>query len=154
MEQKAPENTPENKATEASSSACRDKKTGRLLPGVSGNPGGRPKIIREVITAEREHFGRCVRKLRRIFEDADEDSKVRISAFVAWSDRVIGKPKQSVELTGADGAPLVPASEVAIRMLTNEQLAGLVAAGHASVPEEEASDAETERDGNGGTGTP
>lgn len=35
-----------------------------------------------------------------------EDENIALKAFLAWNDRVYGKPKQAVEHSGADGEPI------------------------------------------------
>ena len=79
---------------------------GRLLPGVSGNPRGRPKTVkvREVAKAYLE-------------EAAESGDKTRLELLVARLEKddpktllayAYGKPVETVELSGADGEPLFP----------------------------------------------
>jgi hypothetical protein len=90
----------ENKSTEG---RLRDEK-GRLLPGVSGNPGGRPKLVAEFQKALREqHYERALAALLDCLDDSD--GRVRIAAVREVFDRLFGKPKQPI--TGEEGAPPV-----------------------------------------------
>ena len=66
--------------------------------GQSGNPGGRPKVVTEVIKNERLHFGEVLEALREIALDKDEKAIARISAAHEWCDRVVGKAKQTIDI--------------------------------------------------------
>lgn len=81
---------------------ARDEK-GRLLPGVSGNPGGRPKVYAE---AQKLLDAGCCDAARRMIElTHHEDPKVALAATKDIIDRTVGKAKESVELR-ADGNAL------------------------------------------------
>ena len=74
---------------------------GRVLPGSSTNPGGRPKLpewFRRDLTNEAlEHLAKIVR-------GTETDPKIsRAMACLEVLDRVIGKPKQAVEVQAARG---------------------------------------------------
>ena len=75
-------------------------------PGVSGNPGGRPKAVKEVQELARKYSRRSIRALARIVQESPDD-RARIAAAEALLNRAWGKPTQSVEMAGADGGPLL-----------------------------------------------
>ena len=79
---------------------ARDAK-GRLLPGHTANPGGRPRMdeIRGILAA---HAPAAARKLVALMDSADEGIALR--ACEALLDRTLGKP--AVAVTGADGGAL------------------------------------------------
>ena len=61
--------------------------TGRFRPGVTGNPGGRPKGIAALA---REHKDKALSVLSAALDD--EDARVRIAAAREILDRGYGKP--------------------------------------------------------------
>lgn len=61
--------------------------SGRFIPGISGNPGGRPKGI---AAKAREHTDRALEVLVNALDD--DDSRVRIAAAKELIDRGYGKP--------------------------------------------------------------
>jgi hypothetical protein len=70
---------------------------GRPFPkGVSGNPGGRPKVVAEVMRALEEAAPGAAARLVEL--TSHPDPKVRHLAIVALLDRVIGKPKETINL--------------------------------------------------------
>lgn len=73
--------------------------------GQSGNPGGLPKELREVIHLARQHTVTAIDALAEI-AGGGESEAARISAAEALLNRAWGKPKDTVELTGENGAPL------------------------------------------------
>ena len=78
--------------------------TGRFLPGVSGNPGGRAKTDERVKKALRAATLDAAKTLIEIMKDAEQPGKVRIQAASIILDRVYGKPGQHVDI---DAAPTV-----------------------------------------------
>lgn len=72
---------------------------GRFRKGVSGNPGGRPKIenAEELREALRQLTPKAVDTLREIMEDPDASASNRLAAANAILDRTFGKPSQSVD---------------------------------------------------------
>ncbi len=68
---------------------------GRFAPGMSANPGGRPKGIEEVRSLLQPHIGKYVKS---ILADMDSpDATTRAAARKEYGDRAWGKPVQSVE---------------------------------------------------------
>lgn len=84
---------------------------GRFVKGQSGNPGGRPKAVKEVIEAAQLEGVASVEALVRIRDDADDPHAV-IAAAKALLERGYGKPFQP--LTGADGGAIETAAKVII----------------------------------------
>jgi hypothetical protein len=73
----------------------RDEK-GRLLPGSSGNPGGRSKIVREFkewLLAEA--YPKAQQALLELL--SSDDDKVRIQAVKEVNDRLFGRAPVTVE---------------------------------------------------------
>jgi hypothetical protein len=77
-------------------------------PGQSGNPGGRPRIIRDVIELSRQHTEASIEALFKSLADP----RTRVAAAVALLERGWGKPLQTVEsnvtISGGIDAPIIP----------------------------------------------
>ena len=67
-------------------------------PGVSGNPGGRPKVIGEVRDLAREHTVTAIDTLVSIMCNENAAAAARITAAQAILDRSYGKPSQSMRI--------------------------------------------------------
>ena len=67
-------------------------------PGVSGNPGGRPKVIGEVRDLAREHTVTAIDTLVSIMCNENVAAAARITAAQAILDRGYGKPSQSMRI--------------------------------------------------------
>lgn len=79
-------------------------------PGVSGNPGGRPKgELRELA---RKHTRDAVATLLKIMRSTRAPAAARVSAAVALLDRGYGRPPQAI--TDGHGGSLLPAPVIAI----------------------------------------
>jgi len=66
-------------------------------PGQSGNPGGRPKALKEVEEAARSHTAEAISTLAAICNNNDAPDAARIAAATALLDRGWGKPRQPTE---------------------------------------------------------
>ena len=91
---------------ENSQETAKRKCGGRPFPaGMSGNPGGRPKVITEVRDLARQHTRKAVQTLVTVMQSAESDS-ARVAAANALLDRGFGKPRtdQPVTLDEMDGA--------------------------------------------------
>lgn len=103
-------------------------------PGVSGNPGGRPRkkplteelerLLDEIDPTDKKHR-RTYRK--RIVEALAQQviKKGNVAAFTEIADRVEGKVAQRQEHTGADGGPVVFES-IASRQEVEQRLADIL----------------------------
>jgi hypothetical protein len=80
-------------------------------PGQSGNPGGRPKVAREVRASAQDDTPEAYRIISGLMRDADKDS-VRLSAAVKVL-QIAGVPMSEVaEAAGeAAGQVAMPAQE-------------------------------------------
>lgn len=62
--------------------------------GESGNPGGRPKSLREVTELARKCGPKAIQRLSELLDS--EDEKVVVAAANALLDRGYGKPTQPI----------------------------------------------------------
>lgn len=69
---------------------------GGFQPGVSGNPGGRPKEVREVKVLARERTASAIEVLTKIMEDPKAAPAARVAACRELLDRGYGRPESSV----------------------------------------------------------
>jgi|SRR6185437_2226536 len=83
--------------------------------GESGNPGGRPKALREVEEVARQHTPMAIRTLADIAKDSEAPPAARVSAASTLLDRAWGKPAQTIHAKHSD--------ETDAAELTDEQLA-------------------------------
>jgi hypothetical protein len=61
--------------------------------GQSGNPGGRPKALRDVVELARGATPTAIATLKRIAGDKNAPAAAQVSAAVALLDRAWGKPR-------------------------------------------------------------
>ncbi|MBR0560060.1 DUF5681 domain-containing protein [Neokomagataea anthophila] len=95
------------KAPQNSGAKPRKMPVGRpFKKGQSGNPGGLPKNMREVIALARSHTTTAIEALAEIAGNKTAPESARVSAANSLLDRAWGKPKDTVEIQGQDGAPL------------------------------------------------
>lgn len=81
----------------------------RFKPGNNANPGGRPVGSKSMhLKRGFEICSDLVPDAKRVFKDALSSKKeaIRLKAAEYVFDRCYGKPKQSTEVTGQDGADL------------------------------------------------
>lgn len=67
------------------------------VKGVSGNPGGRPKAMREVTELARQEGPASIKALALIRDMAKAPPAARVAASTALLDRGFGKPTMTVE---------------------------------------------------------
>lgn len=73
-------------------------------PGVSGNPGGRPKAFAEVKAHAAQYTAEAIDSLVKIARHKATPSPVKVAAWREVMDRAIGKPPQAI--TGDGGGPI------------------------------------------------
>ena len=88
--------------------------------GVSGNPGGRPKVLGDVQELAREKSPEAIETLSNIMRDEKAPPAARVAAANALLDRGYGKPTQPISQTVAKVDP---------SSLSDEELAAIVAQG-------------------------
>jgi hypothetical protein len=71
---------------------ARRDEAGHFLPGVSGNPSGRPKIVAEIRELARTHAPAALAKVVALIDDPDP--RVALVAAREILDRVYGRPVQ------------------------------------------------------------
>jgi hypothetical protein len=111
--------------TAASSTAqTRKPLVGRPFPkGVSGNPSGQPKGVREVREAAREHTALAMQTLAEACRSKRAPWSARVAAAEALLSRGWGKPSQPVEIN--DNRPLAGVSaEVLVAAVARLRIEG------------------------------
>jgi hypothetical protein len=88
--------------------------------GVSGNPGGRPKVLGDVQELARHKSPEAITTLANIMNDAKAPPAARVAAANALLDRGYGKPTQPISQT---------LTKVDPNSLSDEELAAIVAKG-------------------------
>ena len=76
-------------------------------PGKSGNPGGRPKGLSEVIALAREHTELAITTLVDIARQPKAAPAARVAAASALLDRGWGKPAQAIQATTTNASAVV-----------------------------------------------
>ena len=93
-------------------------------PGQSGNPGGRPKGLKEVVELARQHTPAAIEALARVMNSAKSPPAAVVAASVALLDRGWGKPLQSTEHSSRDGAPFGPTLNITMATVPDRLLLG------------------------------
>src|SRR5215475_12262961 len=73
--------------------------------GVSGNPGGRPKVLGDVQELARQKSPEAINTLSNIMHDEKAPPAARVAAANALLDRGYGKPTQPISQTVAKADP-------------------------------------------------
>lgn len=73
--------------------------------GQSGNPNGRPKVVKEVRDLARKHTKDALQALVGIMDDAQAAPAARVAAANSLLDRGYGKPSQSI-IGDSDADPI------------------------------------------------
>jgi hypothetical protein len=66
--------------------------------GKSGNPNGRPRVVRQVVALAREHTEDAIETLVKIMMDDKAHTSARVRAAEILLDRGYGKAPQRIEL--------------------------------------------------------
>lgn len=108
-------------------------------PGQSGNPGGRPKAVRELQAMAAKHIPKAIRKAKELV--GSEDGRVAIAAATFLRDTGIGRPAQVPDMSPEAWAKRLadtPGLKAAVvRCFTDAELMGeLVRREEASQPSE------------------
>ena len=74
-------------------------------PGRSGNPGGRPRIVKEIRELARQHGAAAIERLRDLMHSSNGGVAVRAASELL--DRGYGRPSQSVEPPQEEIAPRI-----------------------------------------------
>lgn len=103
---------------------------GRPFPkGVSGNPGGRPKVDPEILAALHAGNMGALHRLWKLMHSRNE--RIALTATLGWLLKTVPNAEK-LELTGAGGGPL---QIQAVREKLAERLLKLVEARKAATPE-------------------
>jgi hypothetical protein len=70
---------------------------GKFVQGKSGNPGGRPRVVRDLRDLAREHTPDAIATLVTVMNDAKAPHAARVSAANSLIDRGYGKPTQQID---------------------------------------------------------
>jgi hypothetical protein len=76
------------------------------LPGVSGNPGGRPKGIASLVREQTADGADLIDFLVKVVHNKRQPMRLRLEACAQLLDRGFGKPLQQMELSGPGAEPL------------------------------------------------
>lgn len=87
------------KAAPAESTAGTALEQYKWKPGQSGNPGGRPAVIREVRDIARGYTVEAMETLAKIMGDGHAPCAARVAAAAHILDRGYGKPQQNISAT-------------------------------------------------------
>jgi hypothetical protein len=68
---------------------------GRLLPGYSANPGGRPKVVEQIRDIALKAAPAAFKKVSDLVQSADE--RIALAASQEILNRAYGKPVQSID---------------------------------------------------------
>ncbi len=79
--------------------------------GVSGNPGGRPKVLGDVQELAREQSRHAIKTLVEIMSNEKTPPAARVAAANALLDRGYGKPTQLISKTLAKVDPSTMSDE-------------------------------------------
>ena len=77
------------------------------------NPGGRPKVVKEVAELARQYGPQAIEKMIHLMQNA-ADERTQLAAAQALLDRGYGKPQQSMEVSGKADTPLTAVLNVSI----------------------------------------
>ncbi|MCP4375767.1 MAG: hypothetical protein GY794_06280 [bacterium] len=87
--------------------------------GVSGNPGGRPKVLGDVQELAREQSPQAINTLAKIMNNEKTPPAARVAAANALLDRGYGKPTQPISKTLAKVDPSTMSDEELAAVVRN-----------------------------------
>jgi len=93
---------------------CERAASGRFLPGVSGNPAGRPVVLAEVVEAARRHSLDAVAVLAEIMNDKTVHPYARARAAI------------EIKLIAFSGKGPAPPADGDVRTLSDAELEAIV----------------------------
>jgi hypothetical protein len=100
-------------------------------PGTSGNPGGRPTALAEVVRLARDETEANIRALIRIRDDEHSPPAAVVAAVSVMFDRAFGKPVQAVTATD-DASSITFLHLIAMRQFSDQLAAERAAAENAA----------------------
>lgn len=109
----------------------------RFPKGVSGNPGGVPKDVREFREACQQRLGKALTRMDDVLDHGSEEGILK--AFRELSANGYGRPPQPVELGGPGGGP-VRVTYDDVRLKLNDLTAKALAKREAERADEEGND--------------
>ena len=71
--------------------------------GQSGNPSGRPAVVKHIRDLAREHTDAAINTLLGIMKDKKAADSARVAAATQMLDRGYGRAPQTMEVKGLDG---------------------------------------------------
>src|SRR5262245_30608547 len=77
---------------------------GQFKPGVSGNPSGRPGIVKQVRELLQDELPTNIEVLKAIRDNKDAKDADRIACIKELNDRALGRAPQAVEYSGSIGS--------------------------------------------------
>lgn len=104
MTAKPKKRAPKKKATqvaepESANTSVTDKRAHLWKPGQSGNPNGRPAVVKEIRDLAREHTIEAFGTLLAVCRNEDAPPAARVAAAAHILDRGYGKPTQNINAT-------------------------------------------------------
>ena len=87
--------------------------------GISGNPGGRPKVLGDVQELARERSPEAINILANVMRDEKAPPAARVAAANALLDRGYGKPTQPISQTLAKIDPGSMSDEELVAIIRN-----------------------------------
>ena len=76
---------------------------GRFIPGWSGNPGGRPRVLGDLQAVAREHTEEALQTLLEVMRDPHAPAAARVQAANSMLDRAYGRPPQAIQVGNPQG---------------------------------------------------